>query len=268
MDIKLVTQALNCRSTLETENYERLEFLGDAVLKLISSWEVFKLYPKGNRDLLFSKRRIIENNKNLFTIAEKNQLDKFLFSTPVTLKRVSIPGFSYDESLIFNISFNRSFAKNCTYNKTIKQEMKSEKEQSDTKTDDHTQQIENTEEHNDKTQLQVENLEQMKEAYCPKASSPEINYNAIEEVVNNKIEIFQPKSFRIIYNKTLADLVESLTGLVFMTARNEDIFLTLNKPGKFLKELGVITQDFDLDEDCYTWSLSVSAIHIYVNAPK
>src|SRR5690606_3990130 len=57
MDIRLITQALNSKTTLEYENYERLEFLGDAVLKLLSSFEVFKLYPKGNRDLLFSKRK-------------------------------------------------------------------------------------------------------------------------------------------------------------------------------------------------------------------
>ena len=88
---------LNSKSTLEIENYERLEFLGDAILKFLASIELFNTYPNANRDLLFSLRREIENNQFLFEKAKN-----LLFTSPRTIKRMRIPGFTRDENLIFD----------------------------------------------------------------------------------------------------------------------------------------------------------------------
>jgi len=111
--MNLLIEALNSKSTMESQNYERLEFIGDAILKFLSSFEVFAKYPKSNRDLLYSKRRVIESNKNLFlkAIEDKNKLNEFLYTSPINFKRMTLKGFSSDEMFLFNIGFNRSFAK-------------------------------------------------------------------------------------------------------------------------------------------------------------
>ncbi len=109
--IRLLTQSLNRKTTLEVENYERLEFLGDSVMKFLASLEMYVAYPDSNRDLLFSKKRNIENNKSLYEKAMENEM-QYLFSTPITIKRVSIPGFTTDDALIFDIFYYRSFSKN------------------------------------------------------------------------------------------------------------------------------------------------------------
>ncbi len=111
--MNLLIEALNSKSTLESQNYERLEFLGDSVLKFLSSWETFVKYPNANRDLLYSKRRNIESNKNLFVkaIEKNNNLNDFLYSSPINFKRMNIKGFTQNEMFLFNIGLNRSFAK-------------------------------------------------------------------------------------------------------------------------------------------------------------
>jgi len=60
---------------------ERLEFLGDAVLKLIVSDFLFKRFPKSNEGDLTKIRAKIVSDKNLFVIAQKLNLgDYILFS--------------------------------------------------------------------------------------------------------------------------------------------------------------------------------------------
>ena len=128
IDIKLIMQCLNSKSTLEIENYERLEFLGDAILKFLSSIQLFNDYPNANRDLLFSLRKEIENNQILFEKSTDKKLEELLFTSPRTIKRMCIPGFTRDENLIFDISYNRSFSKNCfKHKKQLKGKTEEEK---------------------------------------------------------------------------------------------------------------------------------------------
>ena len=122
IDIKLIMSCLNSKSTLEIENYERLEFLGDAILKFLLSIQLFILYPKSNRDLLFSLRRDIENNQFLFEKAKNKNLENLLFTSPRTVKRMRIPGFIKDDNLIFNINSNRIFSKNYCKNNILKKQ--------------------------------------------------------------------------------------------------------------------------------------------------
>jgi ERCC4-related helicase/dsRNA-specific ribonuclease len=262
IDMRLLTQSLNSRSTLEQENYERLEFLGDSVLKFLSSFEVFKLYPHGNRDLLYSKRRQIESNKNLFNhaIEEKNQLDKFLFTTPMTIRKVRIPGFNRDETLVFNIGYNKAFAKSCFFNRQSEKKIESNEEifnginMKDFKMDIYSEinlDIGNSkgknrdEEITEKTVINIDydGNEEPQYDNCELL----VDEKLINDVVQNKIEITQPDCFRILYHKVLADLLESLTGfLLHTTLYNENSLYNLfDKPSNFLKEVGVLQHNFN-----------------------
>ena len=58
------------------ENYERLEFLGDAVLKLSASDILYKKYPEYQEGDLSKIRSIIVSDNTLSKIAHQNFLQK------------------------------------------------------------------------------------------------------------------------------------------------------------------------------------------------
>ena len=62
----------------ETECYERLEFLGDAVLKLTISDVLFKKYPESREGELSKIRSIIVSDNTLADIAKKNGLQELI----------------------------------------------------------------------------------------------------------------------------------------------------------------------------------------------
>jgi len=170
---------LNSKSTLEIENYERLEFLGDAILKFLASIELFNTYPNANRDLLFSLRREIENNQFLFEKAKNKNLEELLFTSPRTIKRMRIPGFTRDENLIFDIGYNRSFTKNCFKHKMIIKQ----KEKEELKEKGENNKIENNE-------IKKEDKKLMTEEEKKKALKEVDKENELEsEIMNDKISI-------------------------------------------------------------------------------
>ena len=61
-----------------TECYERLEFLGDAVLKLVVSDDLYKKFPNYQEGELTKIRSIIVSDSTLSKIAEKIGLDELL----------------------------------------------------------------------------------------------------------------------------------------------------------------------------------------------
>ena len=268
IDIKLVIQCFNSRTTLEINNYERLEFLGDAILKFLSSVELYVKFPRDNRDLLFSKRRLIENNKNLFEKAKNLSLQDLIFTSPITIKRVKIPGFTKDESLIFDISYNRSFTKNCYNHKRklneeieldlIKKEKEREnKEEEKKKLNEEEKKItkyqkmeiknidENIEElKTDRTTIEIEYIGN-KEGISMEKSLP-INREIIKDIIENKIEIESNETFRFIYTKTLADIIESITALCYNTSlfNNFSIEESFNFTSIFLKESNILISEY------------------------
>jgi ribonuclease-3 len=62
----------------ESNDFERLEFLGDAVLKLVVSHELFVLYPNMNEGDMSKLRAYLISDKHLTKIARKINLQDYL----------------------------------------------------------------------------------------------------------------------------------------------------------------------------------------------
>lgn len=83
-DKALLRQAFVHRSFInenkgsQSEHNERLEFLGDAVLELISTVYLYKKYPQSNEGELTAFRSALVNAVNLAEVAAKLQMEKFL----------------------------------------------------------------------------------------------------------------------------------------------------------------------------------------------
>ena len=266
IDIKLIMQCLNSKSTLEIENYERLEFLGDAILKFLSSIQLFNDYPNANRDLLFSLRKEIENNQILFEKSTNKKLEELLFTSPRTIKRMCIPGFTRDENLIFDISYNRSFSKNCfKHKKQLKQKEKDIENEKDNsgKVDESKKLLTEEEKKKNLKELDIDNdleseikndkisievhYEDNKEPseFISKLS---VDQKKIDEICENQIKIIPSQTYRFIYTKTLADIVESLTAFTYLSALDnygeEKYDEAFNLASKFLNEMEVLTKTY------------------------
>ena len=266
IDIKLIMQCLNSKSTLEIENYERLEFLGDAILKFLSSIQLFTDYPNANRDLLFSLRKELENNQFLFDKSIEKELETLLFTSPRTIKRMCIPGFTRDENLIFDISYNRSFSKNCfKHKKLLKQKMKeidTEKEKTG-KVDESKKLLTEEEKQKNVKELDVDN--ELESEIKPDKISIEVKYEnnkeaseivskldvdkkKIDEIVENQIKIVPSQTYRFIYTKTLADIVESLTAFTYLSALDnfgeQKYDEAFNLATEYLNEMKVLNKTY------------------------
>lgn len=101
-DPSLFIQALRHRSILADENYspedsyERLEFLGDAVLDLIVTEIIFDLYPSANEGFLTKLRAKLVKGEALAKYA--NKLD--LGSALVIGERAQGQGIQYSKSIL------------------------------------------------------------------------------------------------------------------------------------------------------------------------
>ena len=266
IDMKMFMQAVNSKTTLEIDNYERLEFLGDAILKLLSSVELFVEFPQANRDLLFSKRRIIENNKHLFEKANEFKLYQYLFTRPITIKRVSIPGFTKDESLIFNLSYNKSFTKQCFLHKI---QVKTQESNNASKRSNEQQQYKVSgttmmDTATPSTTTEATQYNEMENELKTDKSSIDIKYESnietpepndtlnidckdIKDIIDKNIELVPGKTFRFIYMKNLADVIESLTGFIYVTSIHSNNYsqqTSLNNASKFLKEVNILSNEY------------------------
>ncbi|MBE7012649.1 MAG: ribonuclease III [Ruminococcaceae bacterium] len=84
-DRKLLTTALTHRSFLNEshgkskESYDRLEFLGDAILEAVSSDYLYKNYPLIDEGKMSKIRAVVVCEAGLFAIAEKIGLGEYIF---------------------------------------------------------------------------------------------------------------------------------------------------------------------------------------------
>lgn len=80
----LFKRALRHRSLIDNQNfeshdsYERLEFLGDAVLDLITTEILFEIYPTENEGFLTKMRAKLVRGDTLYELSRKLEINKFL----------------------------------------------------------------------------------------------------------------------------------------------------------------------------------------------
>ncbi len=81
-DENLLLTALTHRSCLNTpgvtESYERLEFLGDAILEMLISSYLYQKYPDKMEGYLTAARSAIVRTESLSAISKKYSLNKFI----------------------------------------------------------------------------------------------------------------------------------------------------------------------------------------------
>ena len=176
-----------------------------------------------------------------------------------------IPGFTRDENLIFDISYNRSFTKNSfKHKKLLKQKEKEiEKEKGESgKIDENKKLLTEAEKtknmkefdndneleseiKNDKMSIDIDYIGNQEPSEC--ISHLNVNQKKIDDICENQIKIIPSATYRFIYTKTLADIVESLTALTYLSALDKDNFgednydAALNLATKYLKEMNIIT---------------------------
>ena len=78
-DSQLLKQALTHSSFSKKNNFERLEFLGDRVLGLVISREIFILYPNDTEGDLAKKISILVCKNTLVKVANLIDLEIFFF---------------------------------------------------------------------------------------------------------------------------------------------------------------------------------------------
>lgn len=77
-DLSLVMTAICASSACEETDYQRLEFLGDSILKLCTSIQLMAEYPLWYEGLLSAKKDLIVSNSRLTKAAIESGLDKFI----------------------------------------------------------------------------------------------------------------------------------------------------------------------------------------------
>ncbi|OLN92282.1 Dicer-like protein 2 [Colletotrichum chlorophyti] len=83
-DPMLILTAISARSASEPTNYERLEFLGDSILKFSTTVNVAALKPHWPERLLSFKKDSIVANSTLCKAAIKHGLDRYILTKPFT----------------------------------------------------------------------------------------------------------------------------------------------------------------------------------------
>lgn len=68
-----------CAEHGSSRSYERLEFLGDAVLQLVVTEWVYRVYPEHNEGILSELRKSLVNTETLADIARDIELGRWLF---------------------------------------------------------------------------------------------------------------------------------------------------------------------------------------------
>ncbi|KAL6710677.1 Dicer-like protein 2 [Coniothyrium glycines] len=80
----IITRALTSSSTDEVEDYQRLEFLGDCILKYVASVHLLAAYPKWPESYLTAKKGKIVSNGFLARASLAAELDRFIITKRFT----------------------------------------------------------------------------------------------------------------------------------------------------------------------------------------
>ncbi|KAK0952026.1 Dicer-like protein 2 [Friedmanniomyces endolithicus] len=89
VDTSLIIEAISSRSAGEERDYNRLEYLGDSILKYCASLQVMAQHPTWPERYLSSEKTRLVRNRMLFQAALKLGLDKYILNRPFTGARWS-----------------------------------------------------------------------------------------------------------------------------------------------------------------------------------
>ncbi|KAJ3543364.1 hypothetical protein NM208_g3624 [Fusarium decemcellulare] len=83
-NLQLVLEAISCRSAIEPVDYERLEFLGDSILKYCTVIQAFAEHPHWPEGLLVHFKDRLVSNARLHRACLESGLSKFILSKSFT----------------------------------------------------------------------------------------------------------------------------------------------------------------------------------------
>ncbi len=115
---KFFVEAFTLKKKDTTFSYERLEFLGDAILGAIISEKIFSLYPSQDEGFLTQLKSKIVNRKSLNTIGAKHKLRSFIINPSRSALSPDIDG-NLVESLIGAIYLSNGYQATCHFIETI-----------------------------------------------------------------------------------------------------------------------------------------------------
>ena len=78
INYELYNNAITHKSSDKTNNYEKLEFLGDRLLGLIISKKLLSMYPDVKEGLLDKKLASLVNKAKCYEVGKKLKLDEFI----------------------------------------------------------------------------------------------------------------------------------------------------------------------------------------------
>ncbi|RYH29805.1 hypothetical protein EON65_07275 [archaeon] len=81
--LSLILESVTPRLGREILDYERLEFLGDIILKFIITIELFRVFPKKHEGFLTAERGKYIGNHFLIDVAHKTELQKYIRALPL-----------------------------------------------------------------------------------------------------------------------------------------------------------------------------------------
>ena len=83
-DLSNVVTAISASKAVESTNYQRLEFIGDSVLKLLTSMTLLAEHGNWHEGFLSHKKDHIVSNTRLAATAQQTNLDKYILTRPFT----------------------------------------------------------------------------------------------------------------------------------------------------------------------------------------
>ncbi len=86
-----IRSAVTAPSAQRPRNYQRLEFLGDCVLKYVTSCHLFNAYPNWPEGYLSQRRSLLVCNATLACAAIRTGLGRYIICEPVDYRRWTLP---------------------------------------------------------------------------------------------------------------------------------------------------------------------------------
>lgn len=99
ISIRTVAEAITCPSVQWTNNYQRLEFLGDAVLKYAVCIQLFHDNPLWPEGYLTQRKSHVVSNTSLTDAAMRANLQKYLFTKAFMARKWTVPTLTAAKSL-------------------------------------------------------------------------------------------------------------------------------------------------------------------------